>query len=76
MRALYVYDPEIIVLGGSISTAFTFFEKTMSQGLEKFAYPHIIDRLIIERSRLDHVAVLGAAALTLDRGPALPPVVP
>jgi len=76
MRALYVYDPEIIVLGGSISTAFAFFEKTMRQGLENFAYPHIIDRLVIERSRLDHVAVLGAAALTLDSGSALPPAVP
>jgi len=76
MRTLYVYDPEIIVLGGSISTAFTFFERTMRQGLEKFAYPHIIDRLLIERSRLDHVAVLGAAALSLDSGPAPLPSVP
>jgi len=76
MRTLYVYDPEIIVLGGSISTAFTFFERTMRQGLEKFAYPHIIDRLLIERSRLDHVAVLGAAALSLDSGPAPLPAVP
>jgi len=68
MTALYVYDPEIIVLGGSISTAFAFFEKTMRQGFGNFAYPHIVDRLIIERSRLDHVAVLGAAALCLDPG--------
>ena len=75
-RTLYVYDPEIIVLGGSISTAFTFFEESMRQGLEDFAYPHIIDRLVIERSRLDHVAVLGAAALTLNSDPALPPAVP
>ncbi len=71
-RTLYVYDPEIIVLGGSISTAFTFFEKSMRRGLENFAYPHIIDRLVIERSRLDHVAVLGAAALTFEDGPAAP----
>ena len=44
----------------------------MRRGLENFAYPHIIDRLVIERSRLDHVAVLGAAALTFEDGPAAP----
>jgi len=63
MRALYVYDPEMIVLGGSISTAFDLFEPRMREGLESFAYPHIIDRLVIEPSRLENVAVLGAAAL-------------
>ncbi len=76
MTALYVYDPEIIVLGGSISTAFAFFEKNMRRGLAGFAYPHIVDRLIIERSRLDHVAVLGAAALSFDADPAPRPAVP
>ena len=75
MTAVYVYDPEIIVLGGSISTAFAFFEATMRQGLGSFAYPHIIDRLVIERSRLDHVAVLGAAALNFDTDPAPRPAV-
>lgn len=66
MRALYAYDPEIIVLGGSISAAFDFFEPMMRKGLESFAYPHIIDRLVIAQSRLQNVAVLGAAALALD----------
>ena len=62
MLALYAYDPEIIVLGGSISTAFDLFERGMRRGLESFAYPHIIDRVAIEPSRLEHAAVLGAAA--------------
>jgi glucokinase len=73
MLALYTYDPEIIVLGGSISTAFDLFERSMRKGLESFAYPHIIDRLVIEPSRLDHVAVLGAAALSLEGGSAPQP---
>lgn len=63
MRTLYVYDPQIIVLGGSISTAFDLFEPRMRAGLEAFAYPHIIDRVLLEPSRLEHAAVLGAAAL-------------
>ena len=66
MLALYAYDPEIVVLGGSISTAFDLFEGGMRRGLENFAYPHIIDRLVIKPSRLDHAAVLGAAALCMD----------
>ena len=68
MRALYVYDPEIIVLGGSISTAFDLFEPKMRAGLEAFAYPHIVDRVLIVPSRLEHAAVLGAAALVLQPG--------
>ncbi len=66
MRTLYVYDPQIIVLGGSISTAFDLFEPRMRAGLEAFAYPHIIDRVVLEPSRLEHAAVLGAAALAMQ----------
>lgn len=62
-RALYVYDPQIIVLGGSISTAFDLFEDRMRRGLDDFAYPHIIDRALIEKSGLENAPVLGAAAL-------------
>ena len=64
MRALYLYDPEVIVLGGSISAAFDLFEGSMRDGLAAFAYPHIIERVTIVPSRLEHAAVLGAAALT------------
>ncbi len=63
MLALHAYDPEIIVLGGSISSAFDLFEGGMRRGLERFAYPHIVDRVEIVPSELEHAAVLGAAAL-------------
>jgi len=66
MLALYTYDPEIIVLGGSIGAAFDLFEGGMRRGLESFAYPHIIDRVTIVPSELEHAAVLGAAALCKD----------
>jgi glucokinase len=66
MLTLYVYDPQIIVLGGSISTAFDLFEPRMRAGLEAFAYPHIIERVLIEPSRLEHAAILGAAALAIQ----------
>jgi glucokinase len=64
-RALYLFDPEIIVLGGSISRAFELFELAMRTGLDDFAFPHIVERVAIVPSRLEHAAVLGAAALVL-----------
>jgi len=66
MLALYAYDPEILVLGGSISTAFDLFETGLRHGLATFAYPHIAERVRIVPSRLEHAAVLGAAALCCD----------
>jgi glucokinase len=67
MRALYAYDPEVLVLGGSIASAFDLFEASLRRGLEAFAYPHIVERLTLAPSRLEHAPILGAAALALDR---------
>jgi glucokinase len=65
--ALYAYDPEIIILGGSISRAFEFFKKSMMEKLEStFAFQHVLKRLVIEKSELPDIALLGAAALHLD----------
>ena len=66
LTALYAYDPKLIVFGGSISRAFPFFEKGMRERLATYAYPHALARLEIARSEIEHVAVLGAAALYLD----------
>lgn len=66
MIALYAYDPEILVFGGSIASAFDLFEGGLREGLGSFEYPHVIERLRIAASELDHAAVLGAAALYVD----------
>lgn len=66
MIALYAYDPEALILGGSISAAFDLFEGGLRSGLENFAYPHVVERLVLDRSELDNAAVLGAAALYVD----------
>lgn len=63
---LYAYDPEILVLGGSIASAFELFEPALRAGLGSFAYPHVIERLKLVPSSLSNAAVLGAAALYLD----------
>ncbi|HAH52634.1 MAG TPA: sugar kinase [Balneola sp.] len=63
---VYAYDPEIIVLGGSVSKAFSFFKESMFEALEDFAYPNSIRNLKITTTERESVAVLGAAALVLD----------
>jgi len=63
---LYSVDPEIIVFGGSVSNAFPFFEKGMWESLSAFKYPHALERLVMERSQVKEIAILGAAALYYD----------
>ena len=65
---LYAYDPEIIILGGSVRKAFRFFREAMWESIGSFAYSNSLTSLKIEVSELEHVAILGAAALHHDAG--------
>jgi glucokinase len=60
---LYTYDPEAIVLGGSISKAYSFFKKSMEIALTDFQFPETIHKLKIMETQIDNIALLGAAAL-------------
>lgn len=66
MIALYAFDPERVVLGGSVAKAFPLWEGVMRAKLKAFAYPHALKRLEILPSQEPHIAILGAAALLLD----------
>lgn len=63
---LYALDPPLIVLGGSVRHAYPYFSKTMWESIKRFAYRKTVDDLIIEISRLENAAILGAAALHYD----------
>jgi glucokinase len=63
---LYTYDPEVIILGGSVSKAFSLFKESMWKEVRSFAYRNSLNRLVIEPSELEQVALLGAAALYYD----------
>ncbi len=63
---LYAYDPEIIILGGSVRKAFRFFEEAMWESIRSFAFSSSVKSFKIEVSELEHVAILGAAALHYD----------
>ncbi len=65
---LYALAPEAIILGGSVSRSFCFFESGMRSVLEKeFEYQKIYESLKIEVTELDNGA-LGASSLVLDTG--------
>jgi glucokinase len=63
---LFAYDPQAIVLGGSIRRDYALFEGGMRRALARFPYPHCIDRLQIHVSQLADSPILGAAALYWD----------
>jgi glucokinase len=62
----YAVDPEVIVLGGSVSKSFKFFRKTMWETFQTYAYSIAKERLKIEVSETENIAILGAAALYYD----------
>lgn len=68
MTLLYAYDPEMIVLGGSVSKSFAYFEERLWEYLRsKFHFPDSLKKLKIVPSKKAHIAVLAAAALCLDK---------
>jgi glucokinase len=68
MTVLYAYDPEMIVLGGSVSKGYRYFERGLKRRLEDYEYQHSLQRTTITCSEIEHVAILGAAALHLEDG--------
>jgi glucokinase len=60
---VYAYDPEAIVLGGSLSKAYEFFEASMYAALQDFTFPESIRRLRIFQTQDENIPLLGAAAL-------------
>jgi glucokinase len=59
----YAYDPEAIVLGGSLSKAFRLFNESMYLSMQDFEFPESIRRLKVFQSTNENITVLGAAAL-------------
>lgn len=63
---MYTYDPQLIILGGSVRHAYPFFEETMWKRIKTCVYTKSADRLIIEISSLQNSGIFGAAALYYD----------
>ena len=63
---VYTYDVELIILGGSVRSAYPFFQQSMWKRIKTLAFPKSIERLKIETSALANSGILGAAALYYD----------
>ena len=60
---VYAYDPEVIILGGSIAKAFNYFEASMKNAMADLQFPETVKSLKILTSNVENIALLGAAAL-------------
>jgi glucokinase len=63
---LYSIDPDIIILGGSVSKAFNLFQSSMNESISSFAYSKAKNNFKIAVSEIENIAILGAAALYMD----------
>ncbi len=66
LSVLYAFDPEMIILGGSISSAYPLFQQALWERIHTFAYKSALQHLQLEISELPRGGVLGAAALCFD----------
>ncbi|KYP15164.1 ROK family protein [Flavihumibacter sp. CACIAM 22H1] len=64
---LYAYAPEAVLLGGSISNAYRFFESSMLLSMDDFMYPSLLKQVKVIKSKTENIALLGAAALVPSR---------
>ena len=58
-------DPQMIVFGGTVSEAHSFFEEAMYENLQDFLFPTSIKNLRLFFSEIEHPGILGAASLCL-----------
>jgi len=59
----YAYDPQAIILGGSVSKAYSLFEKSMMASLQDFEFPESLKKLKIMVTTNPDITILGAASL-------------
>jgi glucokinase len=63
---MYAYDPQLIILGGSVRHAYDFFQKKMWEQIKTFVFTKSAERIRVEISGLQNSGILGAAALYYD----------
>jgi glucokinase len=60
---VYTYDPEVIILGGSLTKAFDYFKEAMCASTRDFAFPESMKKLKIFTSQNENITLLGASSL-------------
>lgn len=65
--SINIIDPEIIVIGGSISSAYKFFKISMEENLRKHVCPVPAERTKVVLAELgDYAGFIGAACLVIE----------
>ncbi|MGB8705927.1 MAG: ROK family protein [Gillisia sp.] len=64
---LYTYCPELIVLGGSISGAYSLFQEKMWEQIRTYVYSNTLKQFHLEISELENSGIFGAASLYYDQ---------
>ncbi len=64
---LALLDPQVVVLGGSVSKSFDLFKDTMNERVKTFSFQTSQQNLLIEKSEMENSAIFGAASLFLDQ---------
>lgn len=62
-------SPQAILLGGSISKSFEFFEGSLLETMKSFPFKRVREQLIIKSSDTSNIAILGSAALMVADNP-------
>jgi glucokinase len=60
---LYAYDPETIVLGGSVGKVLYMYEKYIWEVLENFIFKNSLKNFTIQASEIEDPGIIGAVAL-------------
>ena len=60
---LYAFDPEAIIVGGSIAKAFPLYESAMWKEVRNFPYPASVENLKIGPADVNDAGILGATLL-------------
>ena len=60
---MYALDPDIIVLGGSVSGSFRFFQESLMRSIGQFYFKNSLKNFKLEVSGLKNAAVFGASSL-------------
>ncbi len=60
---LFALSPEAIILGGSVSKCYKYFQGGMHESLREFPFKIVAERLVIAASTINNAAILGAAGL-------------
>jgi len=64
--SINMLDPDIVVLGGSVTSAYSFFKKSMEENLKKWICPVPAEKTKVVTAQLgDYAGFIGAACLVI-----------